>query len=69
MLESARSQHAELFVPAGHVGLLMDERNRYLFGEPGMHNISSCFTRPVEAPQPLKGIIKHGNRTIVTIEQ
>lgn len=27
--------HTELFVPAGHVGLLMDEQNRYLFAQPG----------------------------------
>ena len=32
--------HLELFVPASHVGLLMNERNEYLFAQPGMHNIN-----------------------------
>jgi regulator of protease activity HflC (stomatin/prohibitin superfamily) len=61
--------HTELFVPAGHVGLLMDEQNRYLFAQPGMHNIASCFTRVVEQPKSLRGTIQHGNRTIVVVEQ
>jgi hypothetical protein len=61
--------HTELFVPAGHVGLLMDEQNRYLFAQPGMHNIASCFTRVVSEPKLLRNVIKHGNRTIVVVEQ
>mmetsp|Transcript_24987 Transcript_24987/g.29521 ORF Transcript_24987/g.29521 Transcript_24987/m.29521 type:complete len:523 (+) Transcript_24987:68-1636(+) len=61
--------HTELFVPAGHVGLLMDEQNRYLFAQPGMHNIGSCFTRVVSEPKSLRGTIQHGNRTIVVVEQ
>ena len=61
--------HTELFVPAGHVGWLMDERNRYLFAQPGMHNIKSFFVRSVGQPQPLRGLIRHGNRTIVIVEQ
>jgi len=61
--------HVELFVPAGHVGLMMNEKNEYLFAEPGMHNIASCFLRSTAAPKPLRGHITHGNRTIVIIEQ
>eukprot|EP00606_Chrysophyceae_sp_TOSAG23-5_P001169 GSChrysophyteH2.ASY1.ANO1.856.1 assembled CDS len=45
---------SEFFVKAGHVGLLMDSSGRYLFAEPGMHNISH---------------IEHGDRTIVIVEQ
>ena len=51
------------------VGLLMDEKNQYLFAEPGMHNIKSLFTRSVGKPQPFTNTIVHGNRTIVTVEQ
>jgi len=61
--------HTEMFVPAGHVGLLMDDQNRYLFASPGMHNISSMFVRKTGAPKPLRGHIKHGNRTIVIVDQ
>jgi len=61
--------HVEMFVPAGHVGLLMNEKNEYLFAQPGMHNIQSCFLRQERAPTPLRGHITHGNRTIVIIEQ
>ena len=62
------STHLELFVPAGHVGLLMDEQNRYLFAQPGMHNIQSIYVRSV-GTQALRGLIQHGNRTIVIVEQ
>jgi len=61
--------HTELFVPAGHVGLLMNDSNEYLFAQPGMHNIGSYFVRVVSPPVPLRGHISHGNRTIVVIEQ
>jgi len=61
--------HIETFVPAGHVGFLMNERNEYLFMQPGMHNIKSCFMRQIGTPKPLLGHIKHGNRTIVIVEQ
>jgi len=61
--------HAEFFVPAGHVGLLMNERNEYLFAQPGMHNIQSCFVKQVGPPLPLRGLVQHGNRTIVIVEQ
>ena len=61
--------HVELFVPAGHVGLLMNSKNEYLFAQPGMHNISSVFLRTTSPPRPLRGLVQHGNRTIVIIEQ
>ena len=60
--------HEEFFVPAGHVGLLMNENNEYLFAEPGMHNIRSCFIKK-KGIKALRGHISHGNRTIVIIEQ
>ena len=47
----------------------MDQANNYLFAQPGMHNIQSCFTRSVESPKSLTTHIKHGNRTIVVVEQ
>jgi len=61
--------HSEVFVPAGHVGLLMDSHNHYLFAQPGMHNISSCFTRVEGRPLSLRALIEHGDRTVVTVEQ
>jgi len=61
--------HIETFVPAGHVGFLMNEKNEYLFMQPGMHNISSCFMKQVGDPRELRGHIMHGNRTIVIVEQ
>ena len=63
------ASHVEMFVPAGHVGLLMNEKNEYLFAQPGMHNIRSFFLRSVGPPKPLRGHVQHGNRTIVIIEQ
>ena len=57
----------EIFVPAGHVGLLMDEKNDYLLASPGMHNIRSCFTRVRGPPKPINRVIEHGDRTIVTV--
>ena len=61
--------HVETFVPAGHVGLIMNDKNEYLFAQPGMHNIRSCFLKTVGAPKALRGHVTHGNRTIVIIEQ
>merc|ERR1719326_2253100 len=67
--------HLELFVPASHVGLLMNERNEYLFAQPGMHNINSIFMKSASKPVPLTGNgqngvhISHGNRTICIVEQ
>jgi hypothetical protein len=48
---------------------MMDEENRYLFAQPGMHNIRSCFTKEASAPKALRTHIQHGNRTIVVVEQ
>eukprot|EP00325_Prymnesiales_sp_UTEX-LB-985_P003114 CAMPEP_0174695802 /NCGR_PEP_ID=MMETSP1094-20130205/2086_1 /TAXON_ID=156173 /ORGANISM="Chrysochromulina brevifilum, Strain UTEX LB 985" /LENGTH=558 /DNA_ID=CAMNT_0015892383 /DNA_START=87 /DNA_END=1763 /DNA_ORIENTATION=+ len=67
--------HLELFVEASHVGLLMDDKNNYLFAQPGMHNINSMFIKSVGNPVPLTGDgmsgvhIRHGNRTICIVEQ
>lgn len=63
------STHIEAFVPAGHVGLLMNAKNEYLFMQPGMHNIRTLYMRQTGYPVPLRGHITHGNRTIVIIEQ
>lgn len=62
------STHIESFVPAGHVGLLMNERNEYQFMQPGMHNITTMFMK-MTGVKPLRGHITHGNRTIVIVEQ
>lgn len=64
--------HLEMFVDASHVGLLMNEKNDYLFAQPGMHNISSCFMKSTGRPVPLTGQnvhVAHGNRCIVIVEQ
>ena len=37
--------------------------------QPGMHNIRTLFMQQTGAPQPLRGHIVHGNRTIVIVEQ
>merc|ERR1719198_1746999 len=69
------STHLELFVNASHVGLLMNDKNEYLFAQPGMHNINSMFIKTVGNPVPLTGDgvsgvhIRHGNRTICIVEQ
>ena len=63
------ASHIEMFIPAGHVGLLMNEKNQYLFAQPGMHNIRSLFLKVTSPPMPLRGLAQHGNRTIVIIEQ
>ena len=61
--------HTEIFVPANHIGLIMDDKNNYLFAAPGMHNIYGYTMREVGSPQLLRGVIKHGNRTIAIVEQ
>jgi len=63
--------HKEITVEAGEVGLLVDDSNRYLWAEPGMHNIFSLYTRVVGRPRKIgtAGAIEHGNRTIVTVDQ
>mmetsp|Transcript_93912 Transcript_93912/g.268941 ORF Transcript_93912/g.268941 Transcript_93912/m.268941 type:complete len:577 (-) Transcript_93912:7-1737(-) len=63
--------HHEITVEAGEVGLLVDDSNRYLWAEPGMHNIFSLYTHVVGRPRKVdtSGAIEHGNRTIVTVDQ
>jgi len=62
--------HTEMFVPAGHVGLLTDEKNQYLFAQPGMHNIGSMWTKHVGTKAlPVNDQLQHGNRTILVVEQ
>jgi len=65
-----KCSHLEFFIPAGHVGLLMDEQNRYLFAQPGMHNINSIFIKFLQTKSLHKDkAIVHGNRTILIVEQ
>jgi len=62
--------HVEFFVPAGHVGLLMNEKQEYLFAQPGMHNISSCFIKHCGTQRlPTNTALQHGNRCILMVEQ
>jgi regulator of protease activity HflC (stomatin/prohibitin superfamily) len=62
--------HIEMFIPAGHVGLLLDEKQRYLFAQPGMHNINSIWIKHTDTkPLPNNLDLNHGNRTILVVEQ
>jgi len=62
--------HSEVFIPAGHVGLLLDEKQQYIFAQPGMHNIKSIWIKVVGIePLPNNNQLKHGNRTILVVEQ
>lgn len=63
--------HTELTVPAGEVGLLVTDDCKYIFAEPGMHNIVSYFTRVVGRCRRVDSTatILHGNRTIVMVDQ
>jgi len=62
--------HTEFFVPAGCVGLLMNEKQEYLFAQPGMHNISGCFLRHCGTHKlPTNDALVHGNRCILVVEQ
>mmetsp|Transcript_79428 Transcript_79428/g.206349 ORF Transcript_79428/g.206349 Transcript_79428/m.206349 type:complete len:526 (+) Transcript_79428:101-1678(+) len=62
--------HTEMFVPAGHVGLLTDEQNQYLFAQPGMHNIGSMWIKHVGTKTlPVNDQLQHGNRVILVVEQ
>eukprot|EP00419_Tripos_fusus_P019601 CAMPEP_0172744204 /NCGR_PEP_ID=MMETSP1074-20121228/134558_1 /TAXON_ID=2916 /ORGANISM="Ceratium fusus, Strain PA161109" /LENGTH=515 /DNA_ID=CAMNT_0013575107 /DNA_START=24 /DNA_END=1571 /DNA_ORIENTATION=+ len=62
--------HTEVFVPAGHVGLFMDGEQRYLFAQPGMHNISSVWIKHVGTKMlPANDQLQHGNRVILVVEQ
>jgi regulator of protease activity HflC (stomatin/prohibitin superfamily) len=64
------STHIEMFVPAGHVGLLMDDKKNYLFAQPGMHNIFTPFlTFQGVHKLPTNDVIQHGNRSILVVEQ
>lgn len=64
------STHSEFFVPAGSVGLLMNEKQEYLFAQPGMHNISSCFMKHEGTSRlPTNNQLQHGNRVILVVEQ
>eukprot|EP00929_Paragymnodinium_shiwhaense_P103921 TRINITY_DN6778_c0_g1_i2.p1 TRINITY_DN6778_c0_g1~~TRINITY_DN6778_c0_g1_i2.p1 ORF type:complete len:535 (+),score=144.07 TRINITY_DN6778_c0_g1_i2:89-1693(+) len=64
------ASHSEFFVPAGHVGLLMDDANRYLFAQPGMHNIASIWMKHVGTMAlPVNKQLQHGNRVILVVEQ
>lgn len=58
----------EFFVPAGHVGLLKNERDEYFFAQPGMHNVDGLFWT-FEEVVALRGHIEHGDRTIAIVEQ
>jgi len=61
--------HIEITVPAGHVQKLVDDQGLYHLAGPGMHNITSFFWKRVGSPVPLRGHIKHGDRTIVVVDQ
>jgi regulator of protease activity HflC (stomatin/prohibitin superfamily) len=61
--------HTEMFVPSGHVGLLIDNENRFLFAQPGMHNIPSMWIQVDREPEQLDKVIVHGNRTLLVVQQ
>jgi len=65
-----KSTHTEFFVPAGHVGLMMNEKQEYLFAQPGMHNIGGCFMKHCGTHKlPTNEALVHGNRCILMVEQ
>merc|ERR1719330_2169558 len=48
----------------------MNEKQEYLFAQPGMHNISSCFMKHTgNKPLPANDCLQHGNRVILIVEQ
>jgi len=62
--------HSEFFVDAGHVGLAMNEKQDYLFAQPGMHNVYSWFFKMQgSSALPANGCLSHGNRVILVVEQ
>ena len=62
--------HTDFFVAAGHIGMLEDELKNYIFAQPGMHNIRSCWVAHKETqPIPTNGSLQHGNRVILVVEQ
>jgi len=57
-------------VPPGHVCCFIDNENNYLFGKPGVHNITDPFLKSdLESYNVASNVIKHGNRTIATVPQ
>jgi len=57
-------------VPPGCLCCFIDNDNNYLFGKPGIHNITDPFLQQVGYPIPVQQqVIEHGNRTVVTIPQ
>lgn len=57
------------FVPAGHIGFVMNSQNEYLLANPGMHLFTDPFLHITRAPALIAGSIVHGNRTIVVVDQ
>merc|ERR1719199_1919164 len=48
----------------------MNDKNEYLFAQPGMHNIMSCWMKHVGTqPLPVNQQLQHGNRVILVVEQ
>ena len=64
-----RCLHSEFLVPAGHVRLLRDQDGGYMFAGPGMHNLRSMFIKAEGKEVPIEGEIRHGDGTIVIVEQ
>ena len=56
-------------MPAGHVRLLRDQDGGYMFAGPGMHNLRSMFIKAEGKEVPIEGEIRHGDGTIVIVEQ
>jgi len=57
-------------VPAGHVRLVEDGRGGYYFCGQGMHQVNDYYTRVLDSCPALNaGVIVHGDRTVVTVEQ
>ncbi|KAK3240046.1 hypothetical protein CYMTET_50070, partial [Cymbomonas tetramitiformis] len=60
----------EFEVPAGHVRKVEDGRGGFQLCGPGLHRLTDCFVRVHKENVPYaEGVIKHGDRTIVTIDQ
>merc|ERR1719330_611546 len=48
----------------------MNEKQEYLFAQPGMHNIASCYvTHTGTSSLPINNQLRHGNRVILVVEQ
>ena len=61
--------HLEFMVPAGHVQKVCDGNGNYFFAAPGYHNIASMFWTSVGRPSQLRGHVKHGDRSILVVDQ